>query len=112
MKLFKARISAVNDNTADTITITGKGLGVLDVAETLTHATNVWTATAQLQHNLFGVKGNPYLVMQKAPKVSERVAQLRDGKVYINTVLYGTKTFADNAKAMVDVAIQDSTYNA
>lgn len=50
--------------------------------------------------------------MQKAPKVTERDAQLRDGKVVINTVLYGTKTFADDAKCMVDVAIQSSSYNA
>lgn len=111
LKMFKARISAVNTVATTSVTVTAKGLGVLDVAEALTHASNVWTATAQLQHNLFGVKGNPYLVMQKAPKVTERIAQLRDGKVYINTVLYGTKTFADNAKAMVDVAIQCSTYN-
>ena len=112
LKMFKARISAVNNIAATNVVVTGKGLGVLDVSETITAASDVWTATAQLQHNLFGVKGHPYLIMQKAPKVTERDAQLRDGKVIINTLLFGTKTFADDAKCMVDVAIQASTYNA
>lgn len=112
LKMFKARISAVNDATADTLVVTGKGMGVLDVATSLTDETDAWTATAQLQHNLFGLKGNPYLVMQKSPKVLEKENPNRDGKNYINTILYGVKTFSDNAKAMVDVTIRCDTYNA
>lgn len=112
LDLFKARISAVNDNTADTLTVTGKGVGVLDVAETLTAAADVWTAASQLQHNLFGVKGNPYLIVQRMPKVMERPAQDLPGSYYINTVLFGTKTFRDNSFAMVDVTIRCDAFNA
>jgi len=112
LKLFKARISAVNDNTADTITITGKGLGVLDVAETLTAGADIWTAASQLQHNLFGVKGNPYLIVQRMPKVAERQVQDKMGSNYLNSVLFGYKTFRDNSYAMVDITIRCDSYNA
>ena len=112
LKLFKTRMSAVNDNTADTLTVTAKGLWVLDVSEWLTHASNVWTDTLQLQHNLFWVKGNPYLVIQRMPKVSPRDVQDKMGKNYLNTVLYGVKTFRDNSYAMVNVKIRCDWYNA
>lgn len=112
LKLFKARITAVNDNTANTLTVTAKGVGVLDVSEALTDGTDTWTATSQLQHNLFGVKGNPYLIVQRMPKVMERPAQDLPWSYYINTVLFGVKTFRDNSFAMVDVTIRCDAYNA
>lgn len=112
LKLFKARISAVNDNTANTLTVTAKGVGVLDVSEALTDGTDTWTAASQLQHNLFGVRGNPYLIVQRMPKVKERPVQDKDGSNYLNTVLYGVKTFRDNSFAMVDVTIRCDAYNA
>lgn len=110
--LFKARISAVNDNTADTLTVTGKGLGVLDVSKSLTDGTDTWTAASQLQHNLFGVKGNPYLIIQRMPKVVERPVPDKMGSNYLNSVLFGTKTFQDNSYAMVDVTIRSDSYSA
>lgn len=106
LKLFRARITAVNDNTANTLTVTAKGVGVLAVAETFTDATDTWTAASRLQHQLFGVKGNPYLIMQRMPKVKERPVQDKDGSNYLNTVLYGVKTFRDNSFAMVNVTIR------
>jgi len=112
LKLFNARISAVNSNSANTLTVTGKGLGVLDVSETLTDVTDTWTAASQLQHNLFGVKGNPYLIIQRMSKVVERKAQEKMGSNYLNSVLFGYKTFRDNSFAMVDVTIRCDTYNA
>lgn len=112
LKLVRARLSAVNNDTADTLTVTGKGLGVMVVSETLTHASNVWTAASQLQHNLFGVKGNPYLIIQRMPKVVERPVADKMGSNYLNTVLFGVKTFRDNSYAMVDVKIQQSAFTA
>lgn len=112
LKLFTARISAANDNTANTLTVTAKGVGVLDVSSALTDGTDTWTAASQLQHNLFGVKGNPYLIIQRMPKVKERPVQDKDGSNYLNTVLYGVKTFRDNSFAMVDVTIRCDAYNA
>lgn len=76
------------------------------VSETFTDATDTWTAASRLQHQLFGVKGNPYLIMQRMPKVKERPVQDKDGSNYLNTVLYGVKTFRDNSFAMVNVTIR------
>lgn len=110
--LFTNRITAVNNNTADTITVTGKGLGVLVVAETLTAGADVWTTALQKQNCLFGIKGNPYLVVQKTPSIEFVKAPNRSGYFYQNVALYATKTFSDNAKQMVNVAIASSTFSA
>jgi len=112
LKLFKARITAVNNIAATKVVVKAKGVGVLDVAESITAASDVFTAAQQLQHNLFGVKGNPYLIIQRMPKVSERLVQDKMGSNYLNTVLFGYKTFKDNSYAMVDVTIRCDAYNA
>jgi hypothetical protein len=112
LKLFKARITAVNNIAGTQVEVKAKGLGVLDVAEAITDAADVWTATEQLQHNLFGVKGNPYLIIQRMPTVVERPVADKMGSNYLNTVLFGSKTFRDNSYAMVDVTIRCDAFNA
>lgn len=109
---FNGRMSAVSDTTGNTVTVTAKGVGVLDVSETLTAAGDVWTPTLQVQHQLFGVRGNPVLVVQEEPNIEFVKAEKRKGYFYQNTILYGWKTFADNAKQMVDVRVDCSAYNA
>lgn len=111
-KFFAARISATNDNTADKLTVVAKWVWTLAVDSSLTAAADGWTATAQLQHNLFGVKGNPYLIMQRQPSVTEVEAQDKMWKYFKNAVLYGVKTFHDNAQAMVDVTIRSDAFTA
>lgn len=111
-KLFAARISATNDNTWDKLTVVAKWVWTLAVDSSLTAGTDWWTATAQLQHNLFGVKGNPYLIMQRQPSVTEVEAQDKMWKYFKNAVLYGVKTFHDNAQAMVDVTIRSDAFTA
>jgi hypothetical protein len=83
----------------------------LDVSKVLTDGTDTWTAASQLQHNLFGVVGNPTLVIQREPKIVEVQKQLQLGKNYLNGVLFGVKTFTENAKQMVDLTIRCDTYN-
>jgi hypothetical protein len=112
LRTFQNTITAVNSASADTLTVTARGIGVLDVSETLTDATDTWTAASQLQHNLFGVIGNPTLVIQREPKIVEVQKQLQLGKNYLNGVLFGVKTFVENAKQMVDLTIRCDTYNA
>lgn len=102
---FAAFVASVNDDTANTLTVTVKGAGSLTVSETLTAGGDVWTTTLQKKNLLFGVRGNPYLVMQQKPSISFVEAQARNGYFYKNTILFGTKTFADNAKQMVRVEI-------
>lgn len=109
-RAFTAKVTAVNSNSADTLTVTYKGAGVLTVSKSLTDATDTWTSTKQIQHNLFGVVGNPVLVMQADPRVQIKEVPDKLGKNVLNGVLYGVKTFADNAKQMVDVKINSSSY--
>ena len=111
-KFFAARISATNDNTWDKLTVVAKWVWTLAVDSSLTAGTDWWTATAQLQHNLFGVKWNPYLIMQRQPSVTEVEAQDKMWKYFKNAVLYGVKTFHDNAQAMVDVTIRSDAFTA
>lgn len=110
LRLFQNQFVAVNSNSADTLTVTGKGVGVLVVSETLTDATDTWTATKQIQHNLFMSGRNPVLVMQSMPKVQQKEEPKKLGKNLLNGVLYGVKTFQDNSKKMVDVKIRSNTY--
>lgn len=106
-KKFRARVSAVNDDTANTLTVTYKWAGVLTVSETLADAGDIWTTTLQKQHCVFGVKNKmTTLVMQKKPSVEVRKEPRQQTDNIINTMLYGLKTFRDNAKCMVNVEIK------
>lgn len=112
LRLFQNQITATNDDTANTLYVVAKGVGVLDVSETLTAGTDEWTAASQLQHNLFGVVGNPSLVIQREPSIVEVQKQAQLGKNYLNGVLFWVKTFVENATQMVDLTIRCDTYNA
>lgn len=107
---FAANVSAVDSASANTLTVKYKGVGTLTVSETLTDGTDTWTTTKIKQHMLFGAKGNPVLVMQRDPSVLIKDAPKQMGKNVLNAVLYGVKTFADNAKAMVNVEVNASAF--
>ena len=107
---FTARISAVNNDTTNVLTVTAKGVGTLEVSETLTDGTDTWTSAKQKQHLMFGVKGNPTLVVQQDPSIEFVKAEKRKGYFYQNTILYGVKTYNDNAKQMVNVELNSSDY--
>ena len=93
------------------MTVYYKGAGVLSVAETLTDGTDTWTATSTLQHNVFGVKNKcTTLVVQKAPTVEKTRIPLQFGDYIKNGMLYGLKTFNDNANYMVDVRVKASGF--
>ena len=98
--------TATNDNTADTLTIVFKGIGVVTVSETLTAAANVWTPAKQIQHNLFGKKGSTDLVIQKYPNVEVKEVPDKLGKNILPYTLYGKKTFTEGARGLVDVSVR------
>jgi len=110
VKLFAARISAVNDNSANTMTVTHKGAGTIVVTEALTDGTDTWTATAQKQHCLFVAGSGPALVVQQTPNVSIVESEARNGSFAKMTCLFGVNTYSDQAKMMVDVQLNSSTY--
>lgn len=103
---FLSSVTATNDNSANTMTVKYKGVGTLTVSETLTDGTDTWTAAKTKQHCLFGIKGNPVCVMQRSPSVVRKEEPKKLGANYLNGVLYGVKTYADNAKQMVNVELK------
>nr|AKH46381.1 hypothetical protein [uncultured marine virus] len=107
-RAFANNVVAVDDATADTVTITYKGAGVLAVSETLTDATDAFTD--ETQHNLFGVKGAIDLVIQKSPTPMIKSVETKAGSNVLNTLLYGVKTFADGAKQLVDARINSVNF--
>jgi len=96
--------TGTDDATADTLSFVCNGVGVLEVSTDLTDETDAFSSI--LQHNVFGVsKKMTTLVMQSSPKVQAKEVPNKLGKNMLNSVLYGVKTFGDNAKQMVDAPI-------
>ena len=111
LKNIQARAVATNDNTANTLTVRYKGAGVLTVSETLTAGADVWTTALQKQLCLLGVRNMcTTLVVQSAPKIYRKEEPKKIGGNYLSAMLYGIKTFADNAKNMVRVEIASSGF--
>lgn len=97
------RITATNNDTANTLTIVGKGSGRLTVSETLTDATDAWTSN--FIHAYFGKEGAIDVVVQKDVKADMRPEPKQPTTNIISRVLYGIKTFQDGAKKFLDVKI-------
>ena len=110
IKQFRSRgVTATVVGT--TAVVKFKGAGVLAVSETLADAADIWTANLQKQHQLFGIKNKcTTLVVQKKPSVEVERVQKRLSDRIKNGMLYGLKTFADNAKYMVNVEIKSSGF--
>lgn len=107
-RLFvNATMSAFSSNIA---TVIFKGVGVLTVSSVLTAATDGWSSTKQLQHNLFGVKGGTAFIIQKEAKPVFKDEPKRPGGNILNVILYGYKTFADGAKMLVNVKLDSSSF--
>ena len=111
LKNIQARAVATNDNTANTLTVRYKGAGVFTVSETLPAGVDVWTTALQKQLCLLGVRNMcTTLVVQSAPKIYRKEEPKKIGGNYLSAMLYGIKTFADNAKNMVRVEIASSGF--
>lgn len=101
--LTAAGITATNNNTANTLTVVGKGSGRLTVAETLTDGTDAWTKN--FIHAYYGKKGAIDVVVQDLSKVDMRPTADRRGTNVFSSYLAGIKTFADGARKFLDVHI-------
>jgi hypothetical protein len=101
----KRRITAVNDNDANTLTITG--FGDITVSETLAAAADVWSA--QKQTSLFAVRGCIDQVVQMPPKIEVSRDPDQFADIVKSLIGYGVKTFSDGAREMVKVSIDAST---
>lgn len=97
------RLTATNDNTANTLTVVGKGSGRLVVSETLTAGGDSWTSN--FIHCYFGKEGAIDVVVQKDVKADMRPEPKQPTTNIISRVLYGVKTFNDGSKKFLDVKI-------
>lgn len=102
--LTNADITATNDNTADTLTI--KGRGRLTVSETFTDATDA--VTSNVLHAYYGKRGAIDLVVQDMQEVDMRKTDDRRGYNIFSSYLAGWKTFADGSKQFLDVKINNA----
>jgi len=101
----KRRITATNDNSADTLTISG--FGDITVSETLAAAADVWSA--QTQNSLFCVRGCIDQVVQMPPKVEVGREPKQFADLVKSLLGYGVKTYSDGAREMVNVKINAGT---
>jgi predicted aconitase with swiveling domain len=97
------RLTATNDNSANTMTVVGKGSGRLTVSETLTDGTDAWSKN--FIHSYFGKEGAIDVVIQKDVKADMRPEPKQPTTNIISRVLYGIKTFADGSRKFLDVKI-------
>ncbi len=94
--------------TNNTTNIGIVGYGDIVVSETITSATDVWSA--QYQYSLMGVVGSIGLVTQVTPNVVFRDAQLRLGKYVHPWMLYGVHTFERMTGNLVAVKFDVSSW--
>ena len=97
------KITATNDNTANTMAIEGIGSGALTLSETLTDGTDAWSKNAI--HAYFGKSGAIDAVLQDMKEVDMRVTADRRGTNVFSSYLGGIKTFTDGSKKFLDVAL-------
>lgn len=102
--------TAVNSNSADTMTVTAKGVSYVVVSETFTDATDTWTAAKQIQHILVCRKNCTDLVIQTAPNMVDKSRDGYLGRDIVSWTNYGKKTFLEGTYAMVDVQIRSDAY--
>lgn len=101
-KLRKHGLSA--SNNAGVVTVTGYG----DVA--FTESTDNLVITSVTHNPVFMLRGAVDLVTQKSPSVEFRVAEKRLGRYVYPWMLYGKKTFADMADAIVYAKVDASSW--
>jgi len=98
--------TATDDATANTLTVSMKGRDYVLVSETFTDGSDAWDS--EISHLMFGQKGAVDMVIQKSINLKVSDIPLQFGKYLKPNALYGKKTFAEGAKALVDVRIDTS----
>lgn len=101
----KRRLTATNNNSTDTLTITG--YGDIVVSDTLSASGDGWGS--QRQDSLFCVRGCIDQVVQMPPKIETDREPKQFADIIKSLLGYGVKTYADGAREMVRVKINAST---
>jgi hypothetical protein len=106
----QANMTATNDDTANTLLVVNRGVGVITVSETLTAGADIWGTYKQ--HLQFGQKGAVTMIIQEDASPEIKDHPFRKGKNVLNAVLYGLKTYTDGAKRLVDVQVDAEAFVA
>lgn len=110
--LNKGSITATQAKGSDTVTVAGYGdisVQEFDSAGTLDAGTDI-ILTSNVQYPLFMKKRAIDLVIQKAPNVEFRMAEVRLGRFVYPWTLYGLKTFDQMKDAMVYAKVDTSSW--
>ncbi len=97
------KITATNDNTANTMTVVSIGTGAVTVSETLIAGGDSWTTN--YINCYFGKKGGIDAVVQDLKEVDMRQTADRRGTNVFSSLLGGYKTYADGAKQFLNVKL-------
>jgi len=97
------RLVATNNDTANTMTIVGKGSGRMTLTETFTDATDTWTQN--FIHVYFGRMGAIDVVIQDKVDMEMREEPKQRAMNIMSDVLYGIYTFTDGQQQFLDVKI-------
>lgn len=95
-----------------TATFVASGWGTVEVSETFTDGTDVWTVGKEQIHCLFALAKSISLVIQKYPSLEENPVSGKIGRDYIAWTAYGMKVFTDQAPQIVEAAILSSSFTA
>lgn len=100
------RITATNDNSANTMTIVCVGSSRLTLSETFTDATDTWTSN--FVHCYYGQKGSIDVAIQDQPTMEMREEPKQLTTNIFNDVVAAIKTFTDGSQYFLDVMIKNA----
>lgn len=83
-----------------------KGTGKVTLSETFVTAGNEFTTAKRIVHGLIMVGKNVSLAVRKDPGIYENFVSEAVAKDYIMWTVYDNKVFADQARAIIDLAIR------
>lgn len=99
-------ISATATSTSTAIVM--KGTGKVTVSQSMTSALNKWTAAKQNVHSLFVIGKNISLAVRQDPEIYENFVSDAVAKDYVMWTVYDNKVFIDQARGIIDLAIDCS----
>ncbi len=108
--ITKNGIVASDGGTYDSVAIKAYGASVVAVSEVIVDATDIWTTTAQIQHQLFGQGKSIDAVIQKYPHMEFKDRTGYIGKDFVNWFVMGIKTFHEGCDHLVDVMIRTDAF--
>lgn len=93
------------DNTTSTA-IVMRGWGKVTVSQSMTSASNLWTAAKQCVHSILMVAKNISLAVRKDPTMYENPVSNSVARDYVMWTVYDNKVFTDQARAIIDLAVR------